>query len=275
MKLKISSAVFLLLIGTSAAAAQAPVVPDKVIPLFNGKDLSSFDTWIVDQKHSDPDRVFTVVDRIDGASAIRISGQRWGGLVTKLRYADYRLVTEFRWGLVTSGKRKDRTRDSGILLHCQGAFGNAQDDFNSAWMRSIEFQIIEGGTGEIILVPGYDENGGKRIVPEITVTTNGAKRVWKPGGTPTRFTGGHIDWYGRDPGWKDVPGFRGRQDVERPLGEWNRAEIICDGDRIVNVLNGTVVNEGTGASCREGKLIFQSEGAEIFFRKWELHPLEE
>jgi hypothetical protein len=33
------------------------------------------------------------------------------------------------------------------------------------------------------------------------------------------------------------------------------------------------VNGGTGSSLREGKLLFQSEGAEIFFRRIELHPL--
>ncbi|MEK7862502.1 MAG: hypothetical protein AAB295_04475, partial [Chloroflexota bacterium] len=43
-------------------------------PDFNGKDLTNFYTWLVDHKHQDPDRVFTVVDQIDGAPAIRSSG---------------------------------------------------------------------------------------------------------------------------------------------------------------------------------------------------------
>ena len=41
---------------------------------------------------NDPDRVFTVVDQIDGAPAIRISGQHWGGIVTRESYTNYRLV---------------------------------------------------------------------------------------------------------------------------------------------------------------------------------------
>ena len=70
-----------------------------------------------------------------------------------------------------------------------------------------------------------------------------------------------------------MKGFRGKQDVEKPVGEWNRLECICDGDKITNVLNGTVVNVGTKASHTKGKILFQSEGAEIFFRRIDLKPL--
>ena len=56
-------------------------------------------------------------------------------------------------------------------------------------------------------------------------------------------------------------------------GEWNRMEVICDGDAITNILNGYVVNVGTGSSLTQGKIQFQSEGAEVFFRKIEVRPL--
>ncbi len=50
-------------------------------------------------------------------------------------------------------------------------------------------------------------------------------------------------------------------------------EVICDGDRITNILNGYVVNVGSKSSLTQGKIQLQSEGAEIFFRKFEvLHP---
>ena len=41
-----------------------------------------------------------------------------------------------------------------------------------------------------------------------------------------------------------------------------------------NILNGKVVNEGTKSSHTRGKILFQSEGAEVFFRTIELHPLK-
>ena len=50
-------------------------------------------------------------------------------------------------------------------------------------------------------------------------------------------------------------------------------EVICDGDSITNILNGVVVNRGTNSSLTEGKIQFQSEGAELFFRRIEIRPL--
>ena len=103
-----------------ACCQQTAIKPNATIRLFEGKTLDNFDLWQQDNHESDPDKVFSVVDQIDGAPAIRISGQHWGGLITKSAYRDYKLVVEFRWGLLTWGQRKDRARDSGILLHCQG-----------------------------------------------------------------------------------------------------------------------------------------------------------
>ena len=86
-------------------------------------------------------------------------------------------------------------------------------------------------------------------------------------------------------------GFRGKDDVESPDGEWNRMEVLCDGRHIMTYLNGVLVNEGFDAHlvndafdasvAREGlavqpafgKILFQTEMAEIFFRKIELWPL--
>ena len=59
----------------------------------------------------------------------------------------------------------------------------------------------------------------------------------------------------------------------KPAGEWNTIECICAGDTITNVLNGTLVNKATNVNPRKGKLLFQSEGAEILFRKIELKPV--
>src|SRR5205085_6719901 len=99
---------------------------------------------------------------------------------------------------------------------------------------------IEGGTGEFMVV------GGRRH-PSLTVTVReGAKGevYWDESGKPVTRDRGRFDWYGRDPDWKDQTGFRGKQDVEMSTGEWNRSEVICDGDTIKNILNGNVVNYG-------------------------------
>lgn len=253
-----------------------PIKPEKPIVLFNGKDLSNFYTWLVDSHREDPDRVFSVVDQIDGKPALRVSGENWGGFVTSEAFRDYRLVVEFRWGLATWGDRVDKARDSGILLHCQGPDGNTKEDFNGPWMHSIEYQIIEGGVADFILVAGYDAAGNQRR-PEFTASVSkdrDGEMVYDPSGAATRLDRGRVNWSGRDPDWNGALGFRGKRDVESPLGEWTRAEVICDGDKITNIVNGTVVNAAVDSSLSAGKIMFQSEGAEIFFRKIEIHPLD-
>lgn len=258
-----------------SATAQTAVVPDRVLPLFDGKSLSGFYTWLVDAHREDQLRVFTVVDQIDGAPAIRISGEKWGGLVTRESYRDYRLVVEFRWGLLTWGQRKNAARDSGVLVHAQGADGNTGRDFNGPWMRSVEAQIIEGGVGDFILVAGFEPDG-TRLTPKVTARAakdRDGEPVFDPAGEARVFESGRINWYGRDPDWADKLGFRGKADVESPYGEWTRLEVIAQGDRITNVVNGKVVAEATRASQTEGKIIIQSEGAEVFFRRIELQPV--
>lgn len=260
------------------AAEPAAITPRETIALFNGKDLSNFTTWETIHGPEDPDHVFTVVDQIDGAPAIRSSGQHYGGLATKESYANYHLVFEYRWGLITWNPRKDRARDAGVLLHCQGEPGNHQKDFKGPWMRSVEYQIIEGATGDVILVNGYDRGVATPIVPILKAKIDATKH-WDPNGTLTEIgtkAGGnrvHVVYKSAD--WKDVLGFRGPKDVEKPVGEWNRAEVVCKGGDLTYYLNGQKVNELLDSSFREGRLLFQSEGAEIFYRKIELRPLDQ
>jgi hypothetical protein len=263
-------------IGYSVASEAKVIIPQETIRLFNGKDLSPFYTWLEDLKHQDPDRVFSIVDQIDGAPAIRISGERWGALVTKVQYAQYRLVAEFRWGLLTWAKRKDRARDNGVLVHGQGLDGNRRSDFNDPWMRSIEAQIIEGGVGDFLVLGGYEPDG-RLISPAVTAPVSkdrDGEPFYDSVGNPTEFNTGRINWYGRDVDWKDVLGFRGKQDVESPLGQWTRIEVICDKDRITYLVNGKSVNRVTQSSLTHGKILIQSEGAEIYFRRIDLEPLK-
>ncbi len=268
-------ACLLLPLGPYLAGQETEQKEPQVIHLFDGKSLDHFYTWLVDYHYDDPLRVFSVVDHVDGGPAIRVSGEVFGGLVTKEEYANYRLVVEYRWGLVTWKPRERRARDSGILLHCQGRDGNSRPDFNGPWMLSQECQIIEGGTGDFIMVGGYDEQGN-RTVPSLTTTVRrdrDGEWVYAPDGMERRFQGGRINWFGRDPDWRDVLGFRGKQDVESPYGGWTRVEVICKGDTITNIVNGKVVNRAWNSSLTKGRILLQSEGAEIYFRRVDLYPL--
>jgi hypothetical protein len=61
---------------------------------------------------------------------------------------------------------------------------------------------------------------------------------------------------------------------EKPLGEWNRMEIVCRGDEILVKVNDELVNHATNVSQTKGAIALQSEGTEIQFRNIKLTPLE-
>jgi len=138
----------------------------------------------------------------------------------------------------------------------------------------VECQIIEGGCGDFLMLEGKDANG-QLIKSALTVECeNNGKEYWYHPGSPALTRGsGRFNWYGRDPQWQDTKGFRGARDVESPAGQWTRIEAICDGDKMTNIVNGTVVNIASGSLLRKGKILFQSEGAEIFYRRIEITPL--
>jgi hypothetical protein len=263
-------------VAARAASAEPPAItPRERVALFNGRDLSSFTTWLAKLGTADPDRVFTVVDRIDGAPAIRISGQHYGGIITKDRYTDYRFVMEYRWGPVTWRPRAESTRDSGVLFHCQGEPGNNTPDFRAPWQRSIEYQIIEGGTGDLIIVGGYERGNPELLFPTLRATVTPGTRRWNPEGVEQEFGRGRnrTDWRLKDPAWKDVLGFRGANEAENVPGQWNLLEATCAGRSLTYYLNGIKVNAATDASLREGRILIQSEGAELYVRRVELLPL--
>ncbi|MDG3004424.1 3-keto-disaccharide hydrolase [Paludisphaera mucosa] len=247
------------LVPAAAAADPAPLLR------FNGKDLTGFYTYLHDHKYEDPDKVFTVVDGV-----LQISGKEWGGVVTREEYSNYRLIAEFRWGTKTWPPRVENARDSGVLLHCFGG----DSVISGHWMQSMECQLIEGGTGDLLVV-AQPEGTRMSLTSEVRKGEDG-QWYYQPDGAGAvvrTFNGGRINWWGRDPAWKDVVGYRGPKDVEKPLGEWNTLEVVCDGDSITNILNGKVVNVGVKSSVTKGKLTFQSEGAEVHFRKIEILPL--
>ena len=77
--------------------------------------------------------------------------------------------------------------------------------------------------------------------------------------------------------FKTIYSFKGPTDGPlsvHPPGEWNQYEITCKGDTVKLVVNGQLENEGTMAEITKGKILLQSEGAEIYFRNVELTPLK-
>lgn len=234
----------------------------KTICLFNGKNLDGWYTFLKGRgRDNDPKKVFTVRDGM-----LYISGEEWGSITTDEEYENYKLTVEFKWAGPTHAPRLDKARDSGILLHSQGEDGG----YDGTWMHSIECQIIEGGMGDFIVVG----NG----TPQFSITSTvapekqGGSYLFQPDGEEATINRGRINWYGRDPDWKDAIDFRGKRDIDKPMGEWNKMECIAKGDEITVYFNGVLVNRATNVRPSRGRIQIQSEAAGIIFRRIDLTP---
>jgi hypothetical protein len=107
------------------------------------------------------------------------------------------------------------------------------------WPRAVEAQLFINHAGDIWLVDGFK------------LTVDPARRDPK--------TAHHY--------------LRTKDHVEKAVGEWNQYDITCKGATLKLVVNGHTVNEGRHAERTRGKILLQSEGAEIFFRNIELKHL--
>ena len=224
--------------GTRAADSEVPKLKEgKVIHLFNGKSLDGWDTVLGKHgRNSDPEHIFTVENGM-----VHVSGNDFGHFVTKDEYENYHLIVEFKWGEGTFLGRAGKARDSGVLFHCTNT--------DKIWGTSTEFQMIEGGTGDCIMV-------------------DGATRLQN--GKPTT---NRQDRMGKGP-WRDEVGYRDpNAEVEKPHGEWNRLDLIADGDGADYYVNGKKVNHIDGLNPHRGHILCQTEGAEVFFRRVDLRPL--
>lgn len=240
------------LIGCVAVRSEAQTTPDPHIPahgpavaLFDGHDLSAFDTFLRGRTlNEDPQHVFRVEDGV-----IHVSGREMGYIITKQSFHRFYLRAEFRWGEGTFGERQGKARDSGILYNIQGP--------DKVWPRSIEFQIMEGETGDFWLTDGAALTGAD------------GKRVTGPPGAALNI--GHI---GKGPE-VNVTGFRNSAaELEKPHGQWNVLDVVVDDHEIRQYVNGTLANVGRDPFPTDGKILFQSEGAEIYFRNLQVFPLK-
>ncbi|MFM7604937.1 MAG: PVC-type heme-binding CxxCH protein, partial [Prosthecobacter sp.] len=219
--------------------------------------------------HDDPKDIWTFAKD----ETFTISGRGYGYVATKENFRDYHLVLEFKWGTKTWGAREKKAKDNGILLHAYGPHGAYSD----TWMASIEAQIIEGGVGDVLVLSPKLADG-----TELTTSLSAEfaldrdkEKIWKARSPRQTVTKGRINWRGRDEDWSDTVGFRGKNDVESPSGEWNRLEVIAKGDTLQYFVNGAMVNEAFDCKPSEGKILLQTEGAEMIVRRYELYPLGE
>jgi len=112
-------------------------------------------------------------------------------------------------------------------------------DSDRVWPRAIECQVQEGDCGDFWLIDSVT-----LVIDGVRSQSTKNTRVIK------------------------------KKDNEKPTGEWNRLEIIAQNGKCTHIMNGVVVNEGADASIRSGRILVQSEGAEIYYRKIEIEELK-
>ena len=61
--------------------------------------------------------------------------------------------------------------------------------------------------------------------------------------------------------------------AEAPVGEWNKYQVICRGNTVEILVNGTSMNKITECNESSGFIGLQSEGAEIEVRKVSLRDI--
>lgn len=61
---------------------------------------------------------------------------------------------------------------------------------------------------------------------------------------------------------------------EKPAGEWNDVEIVCEGNTMTVYINGVLQNKLTNMNSRRGYIALEGEGTPVLFRNIEVTPLK-
>lgn len=165
---------------------------------------------------------------------LHITGKEFGYLCTEDVFKDFHLLAEFKWGI-----KKYPPREADSIKRDNGiCFYMPLSEKDFVWPKSIECQVQEGDVGDMWLIDSATVvMDGKRTEP------------------------------------KNFAMVKKKKDNEKPNGEWNLVEVISNKGKITYIVNGVVVNEAESPSLTEGKILIQSEGAEIFYRKIEIAVL--
>ncbi len=232
--------------------------------LFNGKDLQNWQITIAGQEPGkDPDQLVQVRDGNIHmyADTDENANVPFGVIVHEEEFSHYHLSLEYRWTGKKFAPRKEAIRDAGLLYH--------STETNMVWPESVEYQIQEGDTGDIVFI----RTGGFTWMhpnPEKAPEGQG-----KPGLLPEH--GGYLmtrltktwDYIGRFPV------------LDRNEG-WNQVEVIVRGaDYAEHMVNGKTkarlfdLQNQDGSPRSKGKISLQLEGAEIEYRNIRIRPLPE
>lgn len=155
-------------------------------------------------------------------------GTPGGHLISEKSYENYILEFEYRF----AGK----PGNCGVLVHA-----STPRSLYGMFPKSIEVQMMHSNAGDFWCIQ-------EDIQVENMEQRRGPKEKWGVSEGKERRILNLTD------------------NSEKPLGEWNRMKVKCEGDRVTVWVNGDLVNDGFGATAQKGQIALQAEGAEVEFK---------
>jgi hypothetical protein len=237
-------------------------VVQNIKTIFNGKDLNGWTVVINGAPvNSDPENYVTVHDGVIHMyeNTPDSKAVKFGYLRTyDSSYSNYCLTLEYRWLSKKFAPRKQQPKDAGVLYHVNGK--------DSVWPASIEYQIQEGDTGDLIFL----QSGGLTYRPPAGYESPGGQ------GAPYLLPefGGRL--------LRTKRGYNGRLPQYDSIASWNKVEIIVHNKNYSeHIVNGkTIVRTGqfvhmNDSVLEKGAIALQLEGAEIQYRNIIVELLDE
>ena len=206
---------------------------DKVIKLFNGRDLKG---W-----HSDvpaADKNPEIKPSFIARDGMLVSlGKPGGHLITDASYENYRLELEYRFTA--------KPGNCGVLVH-----SSTPRALYEMFPASIEVQMHHTNAGDFWCI---DEN------------------IEVPDMEKRRPKGKNQKWGGKKGDSRRILNLT--DGSENPVGEWNKMIIECQGDEVKVWVNGDFVNHGKKCTVSKGQIAVQAEGVEVEFKGLTLEKL--
>jgi Domain of Unknown Function (DUF1080)/TAT (twin-arginine translocation) pathway signal sequence len=261
---------------SSLAQAGASPLPspgtDGWISLINGRDLSGWYSMLANSGRDVAEKRGIVrmeegMLHIYGNELTAEPAAEAGYLATVQEFGNVHIRVEYKWGLKRFPPRSLCKRDNGLLYGLVGA--------DKVWPTCVECQIEEGDVGDFFLlggVRGVQDGHGAGFFGEGLEPNGWPARTQAPGSPRA--------------GGPDPTGGRKIKDGNfEVLDDWNVVEVIWQGDRAANIVNGRTVNSismlqqpdpqnpGQFIPLTRGKIAIEIEYAETWFRRIEVKPL--
>ncbi|MDB4257850.1 DUF1080 domain-containing protein, partial [bacterium] len=165
-------------------------------------------------------------------------GKPGGHLITDKVHENYRLEVEYRF--------VKEPGNCGVLVH-----SSTPRALYGMFPNSIEVQMHHTNAGDFWCI---------------------AENIEVPDMEKRRPKGKDQKWGGKQGDARRILNLT--DGSEKPVGEWNKMKIECQGNEIKVWVNGDFVNHGKNCTVSKGQIAVQAEGVEVEFKTLLLTPLK-